>query len=1472
METLELLHATDRATGEALHFEILAWDAIPPRTFHKAGEPLKNGERWVSVGQPGSKHPILIRPVPGAKGVYHVVGGAGGKLNGLRLNAVKSPEEYRQQSLDRAKAAREQRKQELAAMTPEERAQAQEQTQAQREQRLAAERHFADTVLGPGAPVDIPEGTPAAEAKQLERTAHRERLKLALQAAGKAEKQVLLDAETRVHSGLTLSQPKGAGVPGVLNIDDIVTQKGLAKGPGYQRPLAEMAEQAGLTAEALAEAAWDIRARAAQAQGKPAPEKPGPPGAEVAAGGAEHAHEHQAAQQQTNELRAQQVARIRQAIQETIQENPKLAEVLQARAQLRQVYQQGVTAATGRTFEPGFQVAVDTADLSGVVDKLEQGYLHGAVTAFLDEVERDHPAEDYLNLSEPASEEGLHATRGAAAFDALQEIGLASLGQGALNRDTVEVLGPEGAAQVMARAIRQAYTHEDQQAILAAIEGHHLEEQQTELPKATAEAQQLRDQAHAIQLELAGTAKDMAVAAELTKQKLDLLKEARRVLGGTLGRLEARAALIQALRQAPVEHLTVPMGRLSPERAVQTAAALGLQSGDYRIDHANGEATLRLGPKAQDALIRPVDQAALGEREVALAIKRGQLDEEGYLPKGFSARTASRFDNPLVEPPVLQTKLEIPAGAQPQAIKALVRQHVGSRLAEGQRPADILADLSTGDTSAHLGPELAAQVKAAAQEGFEGGPEKLVGEFMDAHGIPGDATFHGQTVPFDHPDFREALHRTLADDPRLRTAFIPDGEVSTEQGKALRDFHATELAKAMPELEAKKAQALAALGPEPDQYAPGGTPGDDLGQDPVPTPEWQAWDEQRRAVEAAHGPDAAWQQLVKQQGGVKGAQAHVREAMAHRFAEAFQRHYQDVTGTKVRVGAMGNGRQGLGLALEGQVRAAMPAAAKPFEGMTKGVKLAKGLSMDGQFVNQQRAVKAAVNLKKLGLFYGAGSGKTGIMLGTGSELRQQGKLQKAIMAVPSVVQAQFGGEAARFLDPATGFNVHARPGESFEERLAAYKDPDKHAVVVTHQALRDDTLKLLAKHQGMTPEQVHDFVMATPKPQLAQAVKAAFQAEGINYNALMVDEGHNALNRKGKGDSTLARVLDAHGHSADYYVAATGSPIKNDPSEAFDWLQKLDPVRYPETARDEFLRRYGVDTALTRRAMKLELSRYFFADRVHPGVGANHQEIQLPLAAAQQHAIDEVDQAVAKLQTNHPDTVKWARMLAPRAFEGKPEEQWPAIAEAVKKANGTFADSRREEIINAHPGENAKVSKAVELAKQYVKAGKPMVIFAHRLQSVQQLQGALQQAGLKVASLTGADSALEKGVKAEQFMGSPGKPPQADVIVLSDAAATGLNLQRGKVLVHLDQPMTYMVHEQRSARIHRLGQTEDVDIINLLLDHPYDRKARERVKRKEMLASIYQSPAGYLDDSGVAETLSKIRARRLQAVDTPEVA
>jgi hypothetical protein len=58
--------------------------------------------------------------------------------------------------------------------------------------------------------------------------------------------------------------------------------------------------------------------------------------------------------------------------------------------------------------------------------------------------------------------------------------------------------------------------------------------------------------------------------------------------------------------------------------------------------------------------------------------------------------------------------------------------------------------------------------------------------------------------------------------------------------------------------------------------------------------------------------------------------------------------------------------------------------------------------------------------------------------------------------------------------------------------------------------------------------------------------------------------------------------------------------------------------------------------------------------------------------------------------------------------------------------------------------------------------------------------------------------------------------PTCRVFLSTDAGSTGLNLQHASTLVNMDLPWNPAVLEQRIARIHRLGQTRPVQVINFV--------------------------------------------------------
>lgn len=554
-----------------------------------------------------------------------------------------------------------------------------------------------------------------------------------------------------------------------------------------------------------------------------------------------------------------------------------------------------------------------------------------------------------------------------------------------------------------------------------------------------------------------------------------------------------------------------------------------------------------------------------------------------------------------------------------------------------------------------------------------------------------------------------------------------------------------------------------------------------------------------------------------------------------------------------------------------------------------------GLRMDGDKIHQQRAIRAWVRTGRIGMFLGAGSGKTLVAFGAHGELRQRGKANRGLYAVPSIVQEQFGGEGLGYIKPGS-MRWWAHGGASREERMKAYADPSTHMVVMTHASLRDDVTHMVAQHLGIEAEEAAAKISGYNADNTAHAgawseeetdkhVRDALQkhgAEGL-LDFLAVDEGHVALNRQGKRDSHMARVIDALGRNAKHVGYMTGSPVKNDPSELHDQLRKIAPHEYGEgpgkISRAAFMRRYGASTTACAAALRREMSRHVYTGKVDPGTDAHFHHETIPLNEATQKRIDEIHKAhlhaSRALQRGDVD-IGATRKLAPKAFEGAPTEQHYAIAKKVGQTLAMTRDAAINHALNIDPN-SPKFDRVAEIVASYKGQtgpdGKPRagVVFARNLDAVHNIRARLEQDGHRVVTLTGADGADKKESAKRAFQGG-----DADVIVLSDAGATGANLQQGSYLIEHDIPQTFMTWDQRQARINRIdpsqkgGPPRRVDVHTLGADHHWEAANRERLERKKALDDInFDGASERLDDSGLGYYMRQHLAPEMQPVKEP---
>jgi superfamily II DNA or RNA helicase len=92
----------------------------------------------------------------------------------------------------------------------------------------------------------------------------------------------------------------------------------------------------------------------------------------------------------------------------------------------------------------------------------------------------------------------------------------------------------------------------------------------------------------------------------------------------------------------------------------------------------------------------------------------------------------------------------------------------------------------------------------------------------------------------------------------------------------------------------------------------------------------------------------------------------------------------------------------------------------------------------------------------------------------------------------------------------------------------------------------------------------------------------------------------------------------------------------------------------------------------------------------------------------------------------------------------------------------------------------------------------PALVFTSAIATAYALRAALQRAGVRVAIATTGENAVGVFTRGD-----------ADVLVATDLASEGLNLQRAGVVIHYDIPWNPVKLDQRNGRAHRLGQMRD---------------------------------------------------------------
>lgn len=313
------------------------------------------------------------------------------------------------------------------------------------------------------------------------------------------------------------------------------------------------------------------------------------------------------------------------------------------------------------------------------------------------------------------------------------------------------------------------------------------------------------------------------------------------------------------------------------------------------------------------------------------------------------------------------------------------------------------------------------------------------------------------------------------------------------------------------------------------------------------------------------------------------------------------------------------------------------------------------------------------------------------------------------------------------------------------------------------------------------------------------------------WDVVIIDEAHRVRNPR-SASGRLARDLRAR-----HLLLLTATPVENRLDDLFQLVSLVAPGLLGTAA--EFRRRHGgtaarnangdggppvagvrdVERLQARTREVMVRHRRSEVALILPPRLAETVKVHLTGPEAQLYA-DVAARLRAQGRGASPSRLMSLRSLA-RAAGSSPAALTPALTRAgwddlAARAAG-ITRSRKEEVL-------------LERVQGHLGRGEKVIVFTAFTATLEHVASSLETAGFEIARYHGRLSRTGKDDAVRRFAGD------VPVLVSTEAAGEGRNLQFCHAMVNMDLPWNPMQIEQRIGRLHRIGQRDDVVITNVL--------------------------------------------------------
>ncbi len=331
------------------------------------------------------------------------------------------------------------------------------------------------------------------------------------------------------------------------------------------------------------------------------------------------------------------------------------------------------------------------------------------------------------------------------------------------------------------------------------------------------------------------------------------------------------------------------------------------------------------------------------------------------------------------------------------------------------------------------------------------------------------------------------------------------------------------------------------------------------------------------------------------------------------------------------------------------------------------------------------------------------------------------------------------------------------------------------------------------------------------------------------WDMIVIDEAHRLRNARG-ASGRLARELTSR-----YLLLLTATPVENRLNDLYELTSLVAPGLLGTPT--EFRRSYGGAGPTSDPKRLPELRRKISEVTIRHR--RSEVALRLPHRLAETVMVAPTDtesglyaEIAARVRSEARDAPS-ARRLSLRLVTRLAGSSPMAAAPTLGKLGWTDLADRAHAI--SRP---AKIAAMMRRIRPYLETGEKVLVFTAFRETLAAMTDALGEEGIPAAVYHGSLPRAGKEAAVAAFR------DDVPVLLSTESAGEGRNLQFCHVMINMDLPWNPMQIEQRVGRLHRVGQLHDVVLTNLV--------ARDTVEQRilavlEAKINLFELVVGELD-------------------------